>query len=117
MILDTAKYGGFMITKSITSGKSPASFWVREIAFNDKDNGWRIMGGIDSEEYVNDSANWEIIGINTMYNICPLVLEFFDAPIGTELFLNIDGNNIVKEVYDLKTDSQLNIDNILEGLK
>lgn len=47
------------------------------------DCGWIFFHGDESQEYVNDPENLEIVGINTICNLYPTVLAFLEAPVGS----------------------------------
>ena len=47
------------------------------------DCGWCFYHGDETDEYVNDSDNLQIVGINTICNLYPTVLAFLEAPIGS----------------------------------
>lgn len=106
---ETKLYGGFTISKSVFDGTREGCYWHREKPVNPADNGWRIIGHGDSEEYLNDTNNWRVTTINHVFQLCPPVIEFFDAPIGTELFINYDNDGSVLEVQDLASGKTIDI--------
>lgn len=89
------------MSKSVYNGETRPSYWHREPSVNPNDNGWRIIGTGDEEEYLNNPENWTITSIDKAFELCPMILEFFDAPVGTELFIQFNGQNMVLEIWDL----------------
>ena len=59
------------------------------------DSGWRFFHGDESDEYANDPANVQVVGINTICNLCPTVLAFIEAPVDTAYAWN--GKDWIKE--------------------
>ncbi len=107
MKLNKDKYGGFTMSKSVYNGETRPSYWHREEAVNEVDNGWRVIGYEDTEEYLNNSDNWTITSINRAFDLFPLILEYFDFPIGTDLFIQFNEDGVVVEIWDLITDTKI----------
>lgn len=118
--LDTevsARYGGFMISKNVLKG-IPVRYSYREKSSISELNGWTIYSANDDDEYVSNSNNFQIVGIETIMKVCPNLLGIFDAPYGTDLCWMYE-KKLFKErfvgFYDLKKNKYVTIDEILNG--
>ena len=70
---------GCIITKAAL--EKGIGYMYREEGIPDRpDSGWRFFSGDESDEYVNDPQNSEIVGLNTVCNIQPNILAFTEAP-------------------------------------
>lgn len=110
--MNIKKYGAFMITKTALERYSNPSYWYRDENSTEIDNGWRIIGDTDRDDFIDDPENWTIINMNDAIELCPLVKHFYNAPIGTELFIEYDENNLVVKVTDLVTEEEISVDEI-----
>ncbi len=75
--------GGTIVTKSILNGTSRLKWLFRQDS--GYGNGWVAFGDRDSQEYVNDAENMEIVDFNTLANIEPTVVNVFYMPMGSDL--------------------------------
>ena len=82
--------GGCIITKSVLEGTSQVKWVFREESVNPVDNGWRVYGDSDDEDYISQSDNHCVVDFNTLANIEPLVLDIYNLPVGTDLEFNCD---------------------------
>ncbi len=86
--------GGCVCTKSVLSGSTPLKWCVRCEPVDGADNGWRFIGRDDKDIYINTAANNSVVDFNTVANIEPAVLAIYDMPVGTELYIERDGDDI-----------------------
>ncbi len=110
--MNLKKYGAFMITKTALERYSTPNYWYKDEQSSSIDNGWRIIGAEDSDEFISDPENWTIININDALEICPFVVNFFDLPINSELFVEFDEHNTVVAIINLNTDEKIIASNI-----
>ena len=66
-----------------------------ESAPNQPDCGWRFFHGDESDDYVNDPANVQVVSLNTVLNLCPTILAFVEAP--ADSAYGWDGKDWIKE--------------------
>ncbi|WP_106850451.1 DUF2185 domain-containing protein [Blastococcus sp. Marseille-P5729] len=94
--------GACMTTKNVTSGVAPVRWMDREPSRDGKvDNGWRIFSAADTSEYLEDTANWQVVDFNTVCNIEPALIGIWDLPIGSQLELRVaDGR---RSIVDSRT--------------
>ncbi|MCM1303993.1 MAG: DUF2185 domain-containing protein [Lachnospiraceae bacterium] len=95
--------GGTIVTKSILSGTSRLKWIFRqEIG---EGNGWVAFGDTDSQEYVNDAKNMEIVDFNVLANIEPAVVNIFYMPMGSDLEFRSDETG--KYFVDTRTGQEI----------
>lgn len=110
--MDNKKYGGFLVSKNVLLGAA-IRYTYREKSDVPELNGWTVYSINDDDEYVNDSSNFEIIGMSTLVQFAPVFLEIFSAPYGTDLcWLYKKGVHV--GFYDLTSDSEVSIKEMLK---
>lgn len=110
--MNIKQYGAFMITKTALEFYTKPSYWYRDESISKIDNGWRIIGQEDAEDFCQDPENWVIININDAMELCPYVMYFVDAPIGTDLFIDFDDHRAVNKMEDLSNDTLIKLDSV-----
>lgn len=75
--------GGTIVSKSILSGKAKLKWLFRDES--EYGNGWVAFGDTDTQEYVNNVENMQIVDFNTLANIEPTVVNVFYMPVGSDL--------------------------------
>jgi len=82
MRINDSAYGGFLISMEGNKGR-PIRYYYREESSIPQLNGWTIYSCDDSDEYVNNSKNFVVVGATTIHKLAPIMLEIVDAPYGT----------------------------------
>ncbi|MCR2048807.1 DUF2185 domain-containing protein [Acetatifactor muris] len=95
--------GGTIVTKSILNGTSKLKWLFRQDSGHG--NGWVAFGDRDSQEYVNDAQNMEIVDFNTLANIEPTVVNVFYMPMGSDLEFRCDKTG--KYFVDTRTGKEI----------
>ena len=80
--------GGTIVSKSILNGTSRLKWLFRQEGGHG--NGWIAFGDTDTQEYVNDVKNMEIVDFNTLANIEPAVVDVFYMSVGSDLEFRSD---------------------------
>lgn len=80
--------GGTIVSKSILNGTSRLKWLFRQEGGHG--NGWIAFGDTDTQEYVNDVKNMEIVDFNILANIEPAVADVFYMPMGSDLEFRSD---------------------------
>lgn len=83
--------GGSVVSKNILEGKGRLKWCVREESVCAVDNGWRFLSEVDTDEYLQNSANMVVCSWETIFEIEPAIVPIFDMPVGTELTLIYEG--------------------------
>lgn len=112
MKIENDLFGGFIVSKNVLNGV-PILYSFREESSIPQLNGWNFLSQDDNQDYANDSKNFLIINATSMYELAPVVLEFFDAPYGTDLFWQYE-KNVHTGFYDLINECDTDIDKILQ---
>lgn len=95
--------GACIVTKSILNGKTRLKWLFREQ--NGIGNGWVAFGEKDTDAYVNDAKNLEVVDFNTLANIEPVVLNVLYMPYGSDLELREDKSG--KYFVDTRTGKEI----------
>lgn len=95
--------GGTIVSKSILNGTSRLKWLFRQE--EGEGNGWVAFGDTDTQEYVNDFHNMEIVDFNTLANIEPAVVNVFYMPMGSDLEFCDDKTG--KYFVDTKTGEEI----------
>ena len=88
--------GGCCATDKITVLGEKVDHMYRETPSFKHDSGWRFLSGTETQEYADDANNWAIYDVNTIANYDEAIIDYLDAPIGTELD-RLKGTNIFIE--------------------
>ena len=79
------KKGYVLAPRNTISNKIPISYMYREEPDNIYDSGWRVFGGNETDDYVNNPDNIGIFDIATIESIYPELSSLFTLPVGTVL--------------------------------
>lgn len=77
--------GACLTSKNVLSGAGRVKWLVREDSVAAADNGWRIFSEIDTDEYLADAANMQIVEYNRLCEIEPALINIYDFPLGSDL--------------------------------
>lgn len=88
------KAGASLSTKNVLSGAGRIKWLVREESRAAADNGWRVFSDIDTDEYLADSANFQVVDFNRLCAIEPLLIGVWDFPVGSDLQIVDDGDGM-----------------------
>ena len=104
-------YGGFIVSKNVLAG-IPIRYTYREKSDIPQLNGWTILSERDTDEYLADSRNFQIVSASTIVQFAPALIEVFDAPYGTDLFWKYE-QGVLVGFYDLIANRDTTIREIL----
>lgn len=77
-------YGSCVATDRIMVDGMPVGRMHREEPKDQIDSGWTFMAGDESQEYVDDPANWGIYDVNTIANYDPSITSLLESEPGYE---------------------------------
>jgi len=86
--------GACLATKNVMKRRGRVRWMVREPSVVGPDNGWRIFSDIDTDEYLADASNFQIVSFNDVCAIEPALIGIYDLPIGSDLQITDDGQHI-----------------------
>lgn len=95
--------GACLVTKSLLNYETKLKWIFREE--NGIGNGWVAFGESDTQAYVDNADNYEIVDFNTLANIEPSVLHILYMPFGSDLEFVFDKNN--SYFIDTKTKKEI----------
>ena len=104
-------YGGFIVSKNIINGER-IKYTFREKSQIRQLNGWTLYSDVDDDNYVNDSDNFMILSAESLFQICPVFKELYEAPYGTDLCW-IYNQDVLVGFFDLNAEKEVNIDEIV----
>ncbi|HDR7795696.1 TPA: DUF2185 domain-containing protein [Bacillus luti] len=94
-------------TKVIVSNdvieKEEFNFLIKDNPTVEGDPGWSILSGYESDEYVNNPENFQIISVGVILNIDDSILEFLEEPPLCAYERNDKGSFYKIEDYDWDT--------------
>jgi hypothetical protein len=74
---------GAVVSGLVFSGEHPPRFIERTDPYQADDSGWLLFSGAESEEYMDDPANFRIIAIRALVDRFPAFAHVLDAPPGS----------------------------------
>ncbi|MGE7861475.1 immunity protein Imm33 domain-containing protein [Bacillus mobilis] len=80
--------------------KREFNFMLREDSREEGDSGWSILSGYESDDYVNNPKNFQIISIGVILNIDDSILSFLEEPPLCAYERNDEGRFYKIEDYD-----------------
>ena len=77
-------YGACFATDRIVVDGERVGYMYREDPGYGSDSGWRFTAGNESDEYMDDPHNHGVYDVNTIANYDPDIVQFLDAPAGSQ---------------------------------
>lgn len=77
--------GASVASKNLLSGAGRLRWLERQAPRDPADNGWRFLSDADSDAYLADPSNLEIVDYNRVCAIEPAIIPVLDWPVGTRL--------------------------------
>ena len=94
----TDKQGACIVSNQILVDGKKVGYMYRETpSKNYNDSGWRIFSGDESEEYCENSENFNIVELNTLCNYDNSVLDYLDSEINVA-YIKTDGEFIKEDI-------------------
>lgn len=84
--------GACLISRNILERKGLVKWATREESANRVDNGWRILGHTDTNEFLADPNSMVVVDYNTACTIEPALIGIYPLPVGSDLQLVVDEN-------------------------
>lgn len=79
-----AGYGLCLVSKMITVDGYHIGYMYREAAEDEADSGWRFMSGQESEAYIENARNFDLVDVQVIANRDPAIIDLLNAPPGAE---------------------------------
>lgn len=106
--IDNSYFGGFIISKNITQNGVKAKWIFREESSIKVCNGWNIYSENDTQEYVINPDNFEVVTAETILKFVPELLKIYHAPYGTDLTIKYN-NGVFAGFIDTKTGKDISL--------
>ena len=95
----TKPMGYGLVSDRITVDGLPVSYMYREEPDNKQDSGWRFFAGDESEEYLDNEDNIELMNINTIAHYDKTIIPFLEQPYNSAFAKDEDGE-FIQEDFD-----------------
>lgn len=73
----------FVASRVLRDGEA-IGYLYREDPDSERDSGWRILAGDESDEYMDDAANLHFVSLGAVLNHDDSIIELLDAPAGAQ---------------------------------
>lgn len=100
--------GACLATLNVINRTGVVRWMVRLPSQMPADNGWQIMSHLDTTEYLNDLANWQIVDFNDLCAIEPALIGIWDMPVGSDLQIVRDELSI--RIFDTPTGREIPVE-------
>ncbi|MCR8967273.1 MULTISPECIES: DUF2185 domain-containing protein [Streptococcus] len=111
-MINDSEYGGFIVSNNVLLGY-PIRYTYRNESKIKELNGWTILSIKDDDAFVSNPQNFVILSATSIKTISPVMLEIFPAKYGTDLCWLYE-EDVHVGFYDLKTEKETTIDEILK---
>jgi hypothetical protein len=98
-------HGGCIASDLVTVHGQKVGYMYREEPSEPTLSGWVFLAGTESQEYMNDAANFEVYDVNTIANYDPEIISFLDAPCGVAFARNPETGQFDEEEFVPPEDS------------
>jgi len=102
LLPDWEEASGCIATNRITVEGCKVGYCYREKTDGDWDSGWRFTAGDESDEYMDDSNNAGIYGLNTICNDDPDIIPLLNTP--APCAFERDEHGVFQQIKDWKPD-------------
>lgn len=86
--LRKALNGVCLASARIASDRTQVGFMYREKPEEELDSGWRFLAGDETDEFLENEANYGVFDVEYIVGIDPLIRNYIHLPVGTELERN-----------------------------
>ncbi len=71
------------VTRRVLEGEDPPGYLYREEPDNERDSGWRILAGNETEEFLADPDNLTFVSLGAVLRTNDSFVDFLDSPVGS----------------------------------
>jgi hypothetical protein len=93
-------HGGCIAADRITVDGCRVGYMYREEVDRAHDSGWRFTAGDESDDYLNDAANFELYDVNTIANYDPDIIPYLNSPPGSAFVRDEDTGGFEQIPFD-----------------
>lgn len=78
-----------LVTNEVSKKKRKIKYLYREESLGEQrdgiyDSGWRIMAGDETQDYMDDKNNLQILSLGYILNIDDTIIDVLDTPVGSQ---------------------------------
>lgn len=89
---DLPEYGLCLVSKHITKDNFRVGYLYREEPEDEADSGWRIFSAEESDDYLENARNFEVLDVRHVAKLDPTIVPLLDAAPGA-VFDRVDGSD------------------------
>ena len=93
----TKPMGYALVSDRITVDGLPIGYMYREEPDNKQDSGWRFFAGDESEDYLDNEMNIELMNVNTIAHYDQSIIPFLEEPINSAFGKNENGEFVAED--------------------
>lgn len=97
--------GACLASTNVMSRRGRVRWMLRVESKRDVDNGWRIFSDVDTEDYLADADNLQVVDYNAVCFIEPALIFIWDLPVGSDLQIVDDGQG--KQIVETATGREI----------
>lgn len=86
--------GAALATRNVMEGRGLVRWMMREAPQAPEDSGWRVFSEFDTQEYLDDPANTQVVDYNSVCAIEPAAIIVYPLPAGADIEIRRDGGRI-----------------------
>lgn len=88
----TKPMGYGLVSDRIAVDGMPITYMYREELDNKQDSGWRFFAGDESEAYLDNENNIELMNVNTIAHYDKSIIPYLESPYNSAFGKDEDGN-------------------------
>ena len=96
----TKPMGYALTTDRVLVDGMPINYMYRQHPDNKQDSGWRFFSGDESEDYLDNPENIEIMNVNTIAHFDKTIIPFLESDFETAYAKDENGDFYEEEYYD-----------------
>lgn len=81
---------GAIVSRQIVERTGNIKWLSREAPLSPQDSGWRVLSDRDTDEYLSDPANMNVVDFNELCDIEPACIGIYDLPVGSDIQLVVE---------------------------
>ncbi|MDR2346399.1 MAG: DUF2185 domain-containing protein [Planctomycetaceae bacterium] len=96
-------HGTCYASDMITVEAFKVGFLYRQSPENEFDSGWRFLTGFETDQYLDNTANFAKFDVNWIANCDPEILPYLNKPVGSAFGRDPSKGNKFIEIEDFNT--------------
>lgn len=88
------------VTRHVLEEGHRVGYLYREQPDNEKDSGWRILAGDETEEYMDEPENTKLVSLGAVLRVDDSIVAILDSPIGAVFQRNVESGKFERVSED-----------------